>query len=102
MFVVLVYSHVKLEFIEQFKQASLDNASQSKKEPGIARFDVIQQIDDPGRFVLIEVYRTQEALASHRETSHYQKWREVVESMLAESRSRNQYTNVYPDDKGWG
>jgi len=102
MLVVLVYTHVKPEFIDLFKQASLENASQSVNEPGITRFDVIQQTDDPIRFVLVEVYRTQDALAIHRETSHYQKWREVVEPMMAEPRSRNQYTNVYPDDKGWG
>jgi (4S)-4-hydroxy-5-phosphonooxypentane-2,3-dione isomerase len=102
MLVVLVYSHVKPEVINLYKLASLENATQSVNEPGIVRFDVIQQIDDPTRFVLIEVYRTKDALEKHRETSHYQKWRETVEPMMAEPRSRSQYTNVYPDDIGWG
>jgi autoinducer 2-degrading protein len=102
MFIVLVYVHVKTEFIEPFKLASLENANESVKETGIARFDVIQQVDDNTRFVLIEVFRTPDAPARHRETQHYQKWRDIVEPMMAEPRSRTQYQNLYPDDSGWG
>ena len=102
MLIVLVYAHVMSEFIEPFKQASLENAENSIKEPGITRFDVLQQEDDPTRFTLIEVYRSSDAPASHRETSHYKKWKLTVESMMVEPRTKAQYRNVYPDEKGWG
>ncbi len=71
--IVLVHVHVKPEFVEAFKQASIENASSSVKEPGIARFDVIQQADDPTRFILVEIYKTAEAQAAHKETAHYAK-----------------------------
>jgi autoinducer 2-degrading protein len=100
--ITLVYAHVKLEAVDAFKKASLENAQNSIKEPGVARFDVIQQTDDPTRFVLIEVYRSSEAPASHRDTAHYKKWREAVEAMMTEPRTREQYTNIFPDEKGWG
>jgi (4S)-4-hydroxy-5-phosphonooxypentane-2,3-dione isomerase len=101
MLIVLVYAHVKPEAVELFKLASLENAQNSVKEPGVARFDVIQQEDDPTRFVLFEAYRSAEAPASHRETSHYKKWRASVETMMAEPRTKAQYTNIFPDEKGW-
>jgi len=102
MHVVHVHVHVKLEFVEDFRKASLENASKSIKEPGIARFDVMQQEDDPTRFVLVEIYRTPEAPARHKETSHYQNWRNKVENMMAEPRKSIRYTNVFPTDKEWG
>ncbi len=102
MLVVHVYVHVKPEFVEAFRQATVENARHSVQEPGIARFDVIQQMDDPTRFVLVEVYRTPEDPARHKETAHYQKWRDAVEKMMAEPRTSVKYTNVFPDDKGWG
>ena len=102
MLVVHVHVHVKPEFIEAFTQATLANARQSVQEPGIARFDVIQQADDPTRFVLIEVYRTAEATGKHKETAHYARWRDTVAEMMAESRSSVKYANVFPDDEGWG
>lgn len=102
MLITLVYAHVKPEAVDLFKQASLENARNSVKEPGVARFDVVQQVDDSTRFVLIEVYRSAEAPASHRETAHYKKWREAVEPMMAEPRTRAQYANLFPDEKGWG
>ena len=89
------------EFVEQFKEATIENAGNSVKEPGIARFDVVQQQDDLTRFVLVEVYRTSEAPALHRETAHYLAWRDRVESMLAEPRTRVTYSAVYPGDQGW-
>ncbi len=101
MLIVHVFVHVKPEFIEAFKTATIENASNSVKEPGIARFDVIQQEDDPSRFVLVEVYRTLEATAEHKETAHYLKWRDTVTDMLAEPRTRITYRNVFPDDSGW-
>jgi (4S)-4-hydroxy-5-phosphonooxypentane-2,3-dione isomerase len=101
MHIVLVYAHVKPEFIDAFAEASLINAQNSIQEPGVARFDVIQQKDDPTRFVLIEVYRTADDPARHKETSHYQVWRDTVAEMMAEPRQGVAYTNLFPDDSGW-
>jgi autoinducer 2-degrading protein len=101
MLIVLVHVHVNAESIEAFKQASAENAQNSAQEPGIARFDVIQQIDDPSRFVLIEVYRTDEAPSAHKLTAHYAKWRDTVTEMMAEPRFSVKYNNVFPDESGW-
>ena len=99
--IVLVHVHVKPEFIEAFKQASLENASNSVKEAGIARFDVIQQVEDPARFILVEVYKTAEAPAAHKETQHYALWRDTVTEMMAEPRQGIKYTNIFPTDENW-
>ncbi len=101
MFIVHVFVHVKPQKIEVFKAASLQNARESLKEPGVARFDVIQQKDDPTRFVLVEVYRTSDDPARHKETAHYQKWRDTVADMMAEPRSAIKYTNIFPDEQVW-
>jgi autoinducer 2-degrading protein len=101
MYIVHVYVHVKSDHVEAFKQATLENARSSVKEPGIARFDVLQQADDPTRFTLVEVYRTPEDPAKHKATVHYNRWREVAEPLLAEARTRTVYASVYPDDNGW-
>ena len=101
MFVVHVHVHVKSEFVKAFREATLENARNSVKEPGIARFDVMQQLDDPTRFVLVEVYRTPDDPARHKETAHYQTWRDTVAEMMAEPRSGTQYENCFPDDGGW-
>jgi quinol monooxygenase YgiN len=102
MYVVLVHVHVKPETVEAFRQATKENARNSVEEPGIARFDVIQNTDDPTRFVLVEVYRTPDDPARHKETAHYQKWRDAVADMMAEPRNGVRYANVFPDDSGWG
>ena len=99
--VVHVQVHVLPECVEAFRLATLENANQSVQEPGIARFDVIQQEDDPTRFVLVEVYRSAEAPAQHKLTAHYAKWREAVEPMMAQPRRSVRYTNVAPEDAGW-
>jgi quinol monooxygenase YgiN len=101
MLVVLVYVHVKPDCVDAFKAATLENARNSVQEPGIARFDVIQQRDDPTRFVLVEAYRSDEAPAAHKTTVHYQTWRDTVADMMAEPRSSTKYANVFPDDAGW-
>ena len=101
MFIVHVHVHVKPEFVGDFCQATLENARSSVQEPGIARFDVIQQLDDPTRFVLVEAYRTPEDPARHKETAHYQTWRGTVAEMMAEPRSSVKYANVFPDNAGW-
>ncbi len=101
MYIVHVHVHVKPEFVEAFKQATIENARSSVQEPGVARFDVIQQADDSTRFVLVEVYRTAGDPAKHKETAHYNAWREVAEPMLAEPRTRIIYANIFPDEDGW-
>jgi autoinducer 2-degrading protein len=102
MLVVHVHVHVKPESVEAFKQATVANARQSVQEPGIARFDMIQSAEDPTRFILVEVYRTPEAPARHKETAHYQVWRDAVADMMAEPRTSAKFSNIYPDDRGWG
>ena len=99
--IVLVHTHVKPEFVEAFKQATLENASNSVQEAGIARFDVIQQEDDPTRFILVEVYKTAEAPAAHKATAHYARWRDTVAEMMAEPRQGIKYTNLFPNDENW-
>ena len=101
MIVILVYAHVKPEHIEAFREATILNASNSVREPGIARFDVIQQADDPTRFALVEVYRDAAAQAAHRETAHYQAWAAKVADLFVEPRTRQMYTSRYPADEGW-
>ncbi len=101
MFIVHVFVRVKPDQVEAFKKATLENARGSVQEPGIARFDVVQQNDDPTRFVLVEVYRTPDDPARHKETAHYQTWRDTVADMMAEPRQSAKYDNCYPDDTGW-
>ena len=102
MLIVHVHVHVTPDSVEAFRKATLANARQSVREPGIARFDVIQASDDPTRFVLVEVYRTAGDPARHKETPHYAAWRDAVASMMAEPRTSFKYINTYPDDGGWG
>ena len=101
MLIVHVHVRVKPESLAEFRQATIENARASVEEPGIARFDVVEQQDDAARFVLIEVYRTPEAAAAHKETAHYAKWRDAVAPMMAEPRQRAQYKAVFPDVNGW-
>jgi quinol monooxygenase YgiN len=99
--IVLVHVSVKPEFIEAFKKASIENASNSVKEEGIARFDVIQQAEDPTKFILVEVYKTAEAPVAHKATQHYARWRDTVADMMAEPRQGIKYTNIFPEDAHW-
>ena len=98
MFIVHVFVHVKHDQVDAFKAASLENARNSIQEPGVARFDLLQQQDDPTRFVFVEVYRTPDDPARHKETAHYAKWRDTVADMMAEPRTSVKYTNVFPDE----
>ena len=102
MFIVHVFVHIQPDQVEAFKAATIENARNSGLEPGIARFDVIQRQDDPTRFVLVEVYRTPDDPARHKETAHYKQWRDTVELMMVEPRASVKYTNVFPDERGWG
>jgi quinol monooxygenase YgiN len=99
--IVVVSCHVKAEAIAAFREATLVNAAASVKEPGIARFDVLEDRDDPTRFVLVEAYRTPDAPAAHKETEHYKRWRDTVADMMAEPRSSKKYANAFPDDAGY-
>lgn len=99
--VVHVQVRVKPEFVDAFKKATLENARQSILEAGIARFDFVQQNDDPTRFLLVEVFRTSEAPALHKETKHYQVWRDAVAPMMAEPRTSVKCTNLFPDANAW-
>jgi len=101
MVIVHVHVRVKPEFIDAFRLASLENAQNSLKEPGIARFDVLQEVEDPTKFLLLEVYLTSQDPAKHKETSHYARWRDKVTDMMAEPRIGIKYQNLFPDDSGW-
>jgi len=98
MLAVFVYVHVKTDHIDAFKAATIENASNSINEPGVARFDFFQDQQDPSRFTLVEVYKTPEDPARHKETAHYQKWRDTVADMMAEPRQGVKYENIFPVD----
>ncbi|MCX5759565.1 MAG: antibiotic biosynthesis monooxygenase [Candidatus Hydrogenedentes bacterium] len=101
MHILMVNIHIKPECVDAFIEATRDNASASLDEPGVARFDFIQQLDDRTRFMLIEAYRTEGDIAAHKETAHYNTWAEIVKDMFAEPRTRGLYRNCYPDDPWW-
>jgi (4S)-4-hydroxy-5-phosphonooxypentane-2,3-dione isomerase len=101
MLIVHVYVRVKVGFFEAFKEATSQNAVQSLCEPGIVRFDVIQQLEDQSRFVLVEVYRTAEAALEHKNTPHYAIWRDAVAEMMAEPRTSIRYSEVFPCAEDW-
>lgn len=99
--VVHVFIHVKPECTEAFKAASLANARASLLEPGVARFDVLQQADASNRFVLVEVYREPADQAAHRATAHYATWRDTVAPMMADPRTATKFVSLFPADTGW-
>jgi autoinducer 2-degrading protein len=101
MLIVHVHVQAKPDAVEGFRAATLENAHASVQEPGIARFDVCQQADDPTRFVLVEVYRDAEAPAKHKETAHYTAWRDAVAPMMAGPRRSVKYANAFPPNAGW-
>jgi quinol monooxygenase YgiN len=101
MLILVVQIHIKAEHVDAFRQATIENARNSIQEPGVVRFDALQQADDPTRFVLYEAYRDTAATVAHKETAHYRAWVAKVDHMFAEPRTRVLYSNVYPDDQGW-
>ena len=101
MLVAIINVHVKPESIEAFKDVTYDNARNSTQEPGVIRFDVYQQSDDLSRFTLVEIYRTEDDPARHRETAHYVRWRDTVADMMVEPRLRNTYHAFYPPESEW-
>ncbi len=98
MLVTCVYVHVKPGAIQEFINASVENHLEAVKEPGNLRFDFIQQADDPCRFMLYEAYESEEASAAHKNTPHYQKWREAVQDMMTEPRNGVKYNILHPND----
>jgi (4S)-4-hydroxy-5-phosphonooxypentane-2,3-dione isomerase len=100
---LIVHVHVRVlpEAVGAFRAATLENARSSLQEPGVVRFDVVQQADDPERFVLVEVYRTEADPARHKQTEHYLAWRDTVESMMAEPRRSVRYGSLFPAPGGW-
>jgi quinol monooxygenase YgiN len=101
MLILIVNLHVKPECVEAFREATMENARHSRQEPGIVRFDFLEQSDDPTRFALVEVYRDADAPVRHRETAHYNTWVQKVPDMLIEPRTRTFYSNVSPTDPDW-
>jgi autoinducer 2-degrading protein len=101
MLIAIINAHVKTDDIEEFRIATVENARNSIKEPGIIRFDVYQQSDDPSRFTLVEIYKTEDDPAKHRETAHYLQWRDKVAGMMVEPRSKNTYNAVFPQEEAW-
>jgi quinol monooxygenase YgiN len=99
--VVHVYAHVKPDAVEAFRAASIENSRASLREPGVARFDVVQSTEDPTRFVLVEAYRTADAPAAHKATAHYARWRDAVADLMAEPRTSARFVNVAPEDSDW-
>jgi autoinducer 2-degrading protein len=101
MVILHVHVHVRSEHLDAFRDATLENARNSIQEPGVLRFDVVQQVDDPARFVLVEVYRDDVAVEAHRQSAHYAKWRDLAEPMMAEPRRRTLFKAVFPEEENW-
>lgn len=101
MLVVHVHVQVKPECVEAFRSATIDNARNSLLEPGVARFDVVQQADDPARFMLVEAYRSDAAAAAHKTTAHYTRWRDAVADLMAAPRTSVKYGSVFPGEGDW-
>ena len=97
MFVTLVHCHVKPEHLDAFIDAIQSNHEASTREPGNIRFDVIQSVEDPTRFVLYEWYVDEAAAAAHKETRHYLAWREVVADFFVEPRYGVRYVGLFPE-----
>jgi (4S)-4-hydroxy-5-phosphonooxypentane-2,3-dione isomerase len=97
MLIVQVHVLVKENYIKDFIETTKENAKSSILEPGIVRFDIIQQIDEPNNFILYEIYRTAQDTAKHKNTEHYRVWRDKVQNMMAEPRRSVKYQNIFPD-----
>jgi len=101
MHIMHVHICIKPDQVEAFKEATIENARNSIQEPGVARFDFLQQQDDPTRFILTEVYHNKDGVAAHRASAHYNAWAAKVANMFAEDRTRTFYTNVFPPNDQW-
>ena len=101
MLILLVDIHIKRQHIDPFRQATIENASHSRKEPGVVRFDFLQDTDDATHFMLVEAYRDRDAVASHKLTAHFLAFAEKTADMFAEPRTRTLFESVYPPDSDW-
>ena len=101
MLILQVHIRIKPESIAAFRKATVENARNSVLEPGVARFDFLQSAEDPARFSLLEVYRSEEAIAQHKQTAHYASWLETVSGMFAEECTRTRYSSIFPADEAW-
>lgn|SRR5690606_35951999 len=101
MLVVHVHIQVKPEVLPEFIAATKENCRASLQEPGVARFDFTQDVEDETRFVLVEAYKTADAPTAHKETPHYQKWRDTVADMMATPRTSTKFRSLAPDDSKW-
>ncbi|MFA6471138.1 MAG: antibiotic biosynthesis monooxygenase [Candidatus Latescibacterota bacterium] len=99
MIVNAVTIYVKSEFVDDFIRATTDNHRNSIKEPGILRFDFLQCTDDPTRFLLYEMYKNAEAVASHKETPHYLRWRDTVADWMAKPREGIPHRMICPEQR---
>lgn len=97
MMIIHVHVHVRPDNVAAFIAVSRDNTRHSIEEPGMVRFDVLQQEDDPSRFLLIEIYRSPDDPARHKATPHYATWRDAVEAMMAEPRRSVKYKALTPE-----
>ena len=97
MFILHVHVHVKPGHDDDFIKAVRENAEKSRQEPGVLRFDVVQQQGDPMRFILIEIYKTEEDAGRHKETEHYLKWRDTVADWMAEPRKPIKLNEISTD-----
>ncbi|MBM3699474.1 MAG: antibiotic biosynthesis monooxygenase [Actinobacteria bacterium] len=101
MIIVTVSVSVKPEMVQDFIGATKENAKSSTNEPGIIRFDFIRQADSSYDFLLVEAYKNEDAISRHKQTAHYNKWKNTVENMMSVPRKSIKYTNVFPDDANW-
>lgn len=97
MYVVVVSVHVKSEAIDEFIALTADNHLNTRKEPDNLRFDVLRRNDDPNRFVLYEAYQSEAGFTAHQQTAHYLRWKEAVAPMMAEPRSPQKCTSLFPE-----
>lgn len=98
MHIINVFLKVKSDKVDAFKELTLDNSRNSRKEPGCLRFDVLQHEDDPTRFTLYEAYKTKADIDHHKSTDHYNRWADNVGDLLVEPRSRDLLFNIDPAD----
>lgn len=101
MHIVFVHVHVKPEMVAQFIEITSENVRNSIKEAGVVRFDFLQQAEDPTKFTLAEVYYTPEDQQKHRDTRHYQAWRDAAVDMMAGPRVGVKFKNLIPSDEDW-
>ncbi|MHC4871564.1 MAG: putative quinol monooxygenase [Planctomycetota bacterium] len=98
MYVVCVQVNVKENFVSDFIEATRENAENTRKEEGCLRFDILQQTENPALFTLYEVYHDETGMAAHKETPHYNKWRNTVAEWMAETRTGIKHNSLYPED----